>query len=189
MRIRAATIEDAPALGRVMVESWLSAHRGQLPDEAWQKRVDEWSPDVSARGWARVLAEQADGNAPRDVVLVAEDDSPAPHGLVYGTPADDDLSGATAEISALYVSPDHRGRGIGAMLLRAAARELATFCFTTLRVGVLTANLPARNFYEAMDGREVGRRTFDEEGYLLPVTVYAWSDISVLFGECATPLS
>jgi hypothetical protein len=100
MLIRSATIGDAPALGRVMVESWLSAHRGQMPDVAWQKRVDEWTPDVSAQGWARVLVDQADGNVPRDVLLVAEDDSRVLHAWVYGTPADDDLSGATAEISS-----------------------------------------------------------------------------------------
>ena len=40
-------------MGRVMVDSFLSAHRGQMPDAAWQQRVDEWTPEVSARGWAR----------------------------------------------------------------------------------------------------------------------------------------
>jgi hypothetical protein len=39
----------------------------------WE-RVDEWTPEVSARGGARALAERADGNPDRDVVLVAEDD-------------------------------------------------------------------------------------------------------------------
>ena len=43
MEVRAAVPADAPALGRVMVATWLTAHRGQLPDEAWQKRVYEWS--------------------------------------------------------------------------------------------------------------------------------------------------
>jgi RimJ/RimL family protein N-acetyltransferase len=59
---------------------------------------------------------------------------------------------------------------------------LAELGFSTLHIGVLTANLPARRFYEAMGGREIGQRTFDEEGYLLPVTIYAWSDIIALGG-------
>jgi hypothetical protein len=63
MRIRAAVVDAAPAMGRVMVAAWLSAHRGQLPGEAWQKRVEEWTPDVSAQAWARLLTEQADGDA------------------------------------------------------------------------------------------------------------------------------
>jgi len=183
MKIRAAIVDDAPALGRIMVEAWLSAHQGQMPDVAWQKRVDEWTPDVSAQGWARVLVDQAVGNAQFDVLLVAEDDSGILHALVYGTPADDGLSGATAKISALYVAPDAAGRGIGAALLKAAARELAEFGFAALGVDVLTSNRPARRFYEAIGGVEIGQRTFDEEGYLLPVTVYEWSDLTALVGE------
>ena len=59
MKVRAAMVDDAPALGRSRVEAWLSAHRGQMPDAAWQKRVDEYTPEVSARAWARLLIEQA----------------------------------------------------------------------------------------------------------------------------------
>ncbi|WP_310529500.1 GNAT family N-acetyltransferase [Nocardioides sp.] len=183
MMIRAAVVGDAPELGRVMVESWLSAHRDQMPHVAWQRRADEWTADVSGRGWARVMADQVDGSAPHDVLLVAEDDSRAVQALVYGTPADDDVSGAIAEIGALYVSPDRRGQGIGAALLRAGARELAQLGFTTLRLSVLTANRPARGFYEAMGAHEIGQGTFDEEGCLLPVTVYEWSDVNALVGE------
>ena len=180
MRVRAAVVDDAPAMGRLMVESWLSAHRGQMPDAAFQKRVQEWTPEVSARAWARTLAEQADGGAPRDVVLVAEDGVGALVALVSGTSAADDPAGSIAEIGALYVRPDRRGRGIGGSLLRAAAGELAALGFATLHLGVLTANLPARGFYEAMGAREIGQGTFDEEGYLLPETVYAWSDLTSL---------
>ena len=61
MRIRPATAEDAAALGELMVESWLAAHRRQMPEALWQKRVEEWTPEVSARGWARVLADRAEG--------------------------------------------------------------------------------------------------------------------------------
>jgi hypothetical protein len=46
-------------MGRVMVDSLLSAHRGQMPDAAWQQRVDEWTPEVSARGWARVITDRS----------------------------------------------------------------------------------------------------------------------------------
>jgi hypothetical protein len=74
-KIPVAVLEDAPAMGRVMVDSFLSAHRGQMPDAAWQQRVD--------------------------VLLVAEDDSGVLSALVSGTAADDDPSGSIAEIEAL----------------------------------------------------------------------------------------
>ena len=180
MKIRAAVVDDAPAMGRVMVEAWLSAHRGQMPDTAWQKRVDEWTPDVSARAWARLLTERAEGEHARVVLLVAEDDTDDPVALVLGTEAEYDTSGSTARIDALYVLPDRQGEGIGRRLLQEAARELATLGFTLLHIGVLTANLPARGFYTAMGGHEIDQRTFDEEGVLLPESVYAWPDITAL---------
>lgn len=183
MKIRVAVPDDAPAMGRVMVDSFLSAHRGQMPDEAWQHRVHEWTPEVSARGWARAIAEQAEGNSARDVLLVAEDDAGVLNALVSGTAVEDDPSGSIAEIGALYVLPDRRGQRIGGSLLRAAASELAKQGFSALHIGVLTANLPARAFYEAMGGREIGHSTVDEEGFLLPLTVYGWSDITELTSD------
>jgi hypothetical protein len=56
-----------------------------MPDAAWQQRVDEWTPEVPARGWARAITDQAEGNATRDVPLVAEDDSGVLSALVSGT--------------------------------------------------------------------------------------------------------
>jgi len=183
MKIRVAVPGDPSAMGRVMVDAFLSAHRGQMPDAAWQQRVAEWTPDVSARGWARAIAEGAGDGTPRAVLLVAEDDAAVLTALVSGTPADHDPSGSIAEIGALYVRPDRQGEGIGGSLLRAAAGELASQGFSALRLDVLTANLPARAFYEAMGGREIDQGTLDEEGYLLPVTVYGWSDITALSGD------
>lgn len=149
MRIRAAVGDDAPAMGRVMVVSLLSAPY---------------------------------------VVLVAEDDAGALIGLVSGSPADAEPSRSIAEIGALYVLPDRRGQGVGGSMLRAASRELAGLGFSALHVGVLSANLPARAFYEAMGGREIGQGTSDEEGHLLPLTIYGWSDITTLLGASSDTL-
>ncbi|MEO5852960.1 MAG: GNAT family N-acetyltransferase [Nocardioides sp.] len=186
MTVRPAVVDDAPAMGRLMVDSWLSAHRGQIPEDAWHQRVEQWTHEVSARGWARVLAERDSGNTARHVLLVAEDADGVVVAVVAGRAADDAPSGSIAEIGALYVAPDHHGQGIGRALVRAAAGELVTWGFSQLHLGVLTANLPARRFYEAMGGHEIGERTFDEGGYLLPVTVYGWSDINTVVGGAGT---
>jgi hypothetical protein len=49
-----------------------------------------------------------------------------------------------------------------------------------LNIAVLTANQPARRFYESMGGIDVGERMFDEDGHLLAERVYSWPDLSVL---------
>lgn len=182
MKVRPAVAGDAAAMGLVMVEAWLSAHRGQMPETAWQKRVDEWTPEVSADAWARLLVEVANGEVSRVVLLVAEEDAGELVAIVMGTEAQDDPPGSIAQIDALYVRPDRQGKGIGRLLLQTAARELARIGFSALHIGVLTANLPARAFYQAMGGRELGQRTADEEGIPLPETVYAWGDIAALAG-------
>jgi GNAT superfamily N-acetyltransferase len=187
MEIRSAVAEDAPALGRVMVESFLAGHRGQMPDAAWQKRVTEWTPEVSAEAWSRFFVERSDGRASRDVLLVADDEAGVPVALALGTGADDERPGAIGELAALYVLPDRQGQGVGRALLHRVAGALAELGFTSLQVGVLTANLPARGFYEAMGGREHDQTTVDEEGYLLPVTVYVWPDLASLAGGVGRP--
>jgi GNAT superfamily N-acetyltransferase len=184
MTIRAARPGDAPAMGRTMVASWLAAHRGQVPAEVWQQRQEEWTPEVSADAWSRLITEMATGETARHVLLVAEDgtdDGAELVGVVLGLPAGDaSPTSATAEVGALYVTPERWGGGIGAALLRAAAAELVGLGFESLHIGVLTANHPARAFYEAMGGTEVGTRTFDEEGHELAGTVYAWPDLGSL---------
>jgi len=79
--------------------------------------------------------------------------------LVSGGAADGNVDGATGEIGAPYVHPERQGRGIGRALLRAAALHLADLGYTELHIGVLSANGPARAFYEAMGGREIGQGT------------------------------
>ncbi|HTW08554.1 MAG TPA: hypothetical protein VME46_13640 [Acidimicrobiales bacterium] len=75
-----------------MVASFLAASRGQMPEAAFQKRVEEWTPEVSAHGWARALAQLADGNPERDVILVAEVDDGDLLGLASGGAAEREVN-------------------------------------------------------------------------------------------------
>ncbi len=107
-----------------MVPSWLAAHRDHVPADAFQKRVEEWTPDVSAAAWARLLDAQDDAGVPDDVLLVAEDESGVVVGLVLGTPGQDDAD-RVAEIGAIYVLPNRHRMGTGTALLRACADQLS----------------------------------------------------------------
>lgn len=176
MIIRPAQVTDALAMGRVMVDTYLTAHYSQMPEEAWQKRKTEWTHDVSARNWARTIAEIDDGNHAECIyVAVTEGDDVV--GLAMGHPAAE--TAQIGEIGSLYVSESYQGQGIGRQLVQAVAAHLATTGITTLHIAVLAVNTPARRFYEAIGGRVVGEREFDEEGFLLPEIVYGWPDIGV----------
>jgi ribosomal protein S18 acetylase RimI-like enzyme len=176
--IRHARIEDAPALGQVMVASYLAGHRGQMPEEAWRKRQEEWTPAVSAAAWERTLRDIEAGEAPSTCIFVALDERGEVAGLVMGGP--EEAVPGTGAVYAVYVHPDHQGRGHGRALVQAAAAYLAREGMTALRIGCLAANARSRGFYEALGGQVVTERLFDEEGYLLPEVVYGWADTSGL---------
>jgi ribosomal protein S18 acetylase RimI-like enzyme len=180
MIIRAAREADAPAMGRVMVSSYLAAHRDQMPEGAWAKRAEEWTPEVSAAGWARTLGEITSGVRSQDCIYVAVNDSGAIVGLAMGGPVNAEELPQIGAVYALYISTRHQGHGLGRRLVQAVAADLAQKGMTALQIGCLAANTPARGFYAAIGGRLVGERLFDDDGVMLPEVIYEWADIKAL---------
>ena len=183
MMIRPAQEEDAPAMGQVMVASYLAAHRDQMPAEAWTKRAEEWTPEVSADGWARTLREIATDERLQDCTYVALDEGGEIVGLAMSGPANAEKLPQTGAVYALYISTRHQGQGLGRRLVQAVAADLAGHGMTALQIGCLAANAPARAFYEAIGGRLVSERLFDEDGVMLPEVVYEWPDIKALVAK------
>jgi len=176
MIIRLAHVEDAPAMAKVMVDTYLAAHRDQMPEEAWQKRKNEWTYEASEQGWTRTLTGIAAGVDPTCIyVAVAELDEIV--GLAVGHPTESDAQ--IGEIGLLYVRDSYQGQGLGRRLVQTVAAHFAKMGIKALHISVLAANTPARRFYEAIGRRVVSERMFDEEGFLLPVMVYGWPDIRV----------
>lgn len=141
--VRAAHGSDAAALARVQASAWRLDYRGTLPDDdlaalpeaefavRWRQATDD---PPSARH--HVLAACAGA----DVV-----------GLTTLAPAEDpDRDPATdAEVAALVVDPDHRGRGHGSRLLAAAAERLRGDGFATAVTWVDADADPVRRFLES----------------------------------------
>jgi ribosomal protein S18 acetylase RimI-like enzyme len=182
MVVRAARVEDAPALARVIVDTCRSAHRSHVPEAYWQKRFGEWTYEDSERNWRRSLRQIASGKSPRECTYVAVD-SPAEGmgdrevvGLAVGGPPKAGGPADTGEIYALYVCESHQRRGLGRRLVQAVAAHLATVGMPALRIGCLAVNTPARCFYEALGGRVVGEREILEYGFTLREVIYGWPD-------------
>jgi ribosomal protein S18 acetylase RimI-like enzyme len=180
MLVRIARMEDAPAMARVTVDTFLSAHQGQMPEAAWMQRKEEWTYEVSERSWARTLREIAEGARPEGCIYVALDEAGEVVGLAVGGPPRADGPEDTGEIHMLYVRESHQGRGHGRRLVRAVAAHLAQRGKHALVIGCLAANAPARRFYEALGGGLIGEREYDEAGIMLPEVVYGWTDIRAL---------
>ncbi|MEZ4680970.1 MAG: hypothetical protein R2932_42840 [Caldilineaceae bacterium] len=106
MIIRMADEADAPAMGRVMVETYLRAHKGQIPNAAWLERQAEWTPEVSAANWARAIRAIAEDAHSLNCIYVAVAENEQPEqvvGLIMGGPSGVAGYEGVGDIYALYV--------------------------------------------------------------------------------------
>lgn len=136
---RPATRTDASAIAAIRYRSSAAAYRDLLPAERlFPLSVSDWTERVAG------LIEEPD-----HLVVVAVDSDGTVLGFVCAAPSrDHDADDGTAEVQMLYVDPDRWRTGVGGMLLRAATEGLAGRGFTGATLWVLTANRPARCFYE-----------------------------------------
>jgi ribosomal protein S18 acetylase RimI-like enzyme len=160
--VRRATVEDAPAMGRVHVRAWQAAYRGHMPDEY----LDGLRAEERAAYWERGLRR----DRPAGLVLVAERDGQVVGFAAVGPTQDPEGAG---ELYSINVDPDHWGTGAGRALLAAAQAELAGSGHAEAVLWVLPGNDRARRFYEvagwAADGSE---RTSEVFGAVVPEVRY-----------------
>jgi ribosomal protein S18 acetylase RimI-like enzyme len=188
MIIRPAIEGDAPAMGRLMVETFLRAHKGQMLDGAWQRRQEEWTWEVSAKGWSRSIREIGDGTSPQDCIYLAVDEAAgeAPEqlaGLVMGGQAECGPWEGAGEIYALYVGFGYQRRGLGRKLVQAAVQQLRQAGMNRLVIRSLVANGPANQFYASLGGQVAGQRESEDEGFPILEQIFGWEDSSQLMEE------
>lgn len=72
------------------------------------------------------------------------------------------------EICALYVDPEYKRKGIGRQLLQYALSDLKENGKHKVILWCLDKNIPSRNFYKAMGGKELGSKVLflNEDPYL-----------------------
>ena len=88
-----------------------------------------------------------------------------PIGMVGGYPGSDEGDDSVAVVFGMYVAREHRGRGIGRLLLTSLIDRLSSFPqITTIRLGVTETQDPARRLYESMGFQVVGKT---EEGIVV----------------------
>jgi ribosomal protein S18 acetylase RimI-like enzyme len=177
--IRVAVPDDAAAIARVLVDTYRVAHRGQVPDRLLDFPPIDEAYAESERNWRRALNEIASTPQSRERIFIAVEGERVV-GLGMGVPRglpELQFAGFAGEVVCLYVAVTHQRRGIGSQLLRAIFQHLAHVGLLPIAIECLSANLPARRFYEAMGGRNVGDRTRNDDDFLLPATVYGWSEV------------
>ncbi|GAA2520650.1 GNAT family N-acetyltransferase [Streptomyces levis] len=167
-RIREMTRADCDRVAEIRVRGWQHAYRGMIP----QSYLDGLSVAEDAE---RRRARLVQGGAV--VNLVAEDAAGEVVGWAcHGPYREGEVQVRTgdAELYALYVHPDHLGRGAGQALLAESVTRCAAAGHGRLLLWVLKENARARRFYERAGLRPDGaEEPFEVDGVVVPEVRYA----------------
>ncbi len=164
--IRPATVDDAPGIAQVQVESWRSTYTGLIPETI----IADLTVERRERQWQHMIPLEG------SVVYVAEDENGQIVGFVAGGAARDGTSGYTGELFAIYLLASTQRGGIGRQLVQALAQTLIEHGHQSMLVWVLKTNPIGRGFYEKLGGVYVSEKV---DGELVEVS-YGWPDIRVL---------
>jgi len=157
------------------VDSWRTTYRGIIPDAY----LDGMTIEDSTVLWHRVLSA-----APNTTnTFVAEFDGTVA-GFSSGLMLKEPRHGLDAELSAIYVTPQHQRSGIGRQLVGAVAAAQAALGGTGLVVWVLAANRRARTFYEDLGAELLIEQPFQWDGMDLVEAGYGWRDLDALLDAC-----
>jgi ribosomal protein S18 acetylase RimI-like enzyme len=136
---RGATPEDARAIAAIHVRSWQAAYRGIVPTAY----LDALSIDQREGVWHQMLQR---GGA--DTWLVETNGQPVGW-ISVGRSRDTDAAVSTGELYAIYVDPDHWGRGIGRQLWSDAEKRMESSGVSEVTLWVLKHNARAMRFYHS----------------------------------------
>jgi ribosomal protein S18 acetylase RimI-like enzyme len=152
--IRPIVAADAATVADLHTTSWRSAYRGMLRDAY----LDGDIATERRHAWATRLETPVDAN----YGFIAESEA-GPVGFVYMLGRDDATWGTL--VDNLHVLPGLKGRGIGRLLLEAAAHETGRrYPRERVHLFVFEKNVDARRFYARVGGREVERGVVEPPG-------------------------
>lgn len=124
--LRPASLEDAAAVAAIWSEGWRAGHLGHVPEALVAVRTPEsFEARAAARVGGTVVAVAGTDDAVAGFVMVVRD-----------------------EVEQVYVSAEHRGGGVAAVLLAEAERLVAAGGYGRAWLAVVAGNARARRFYE-----------------------------------------
>ena len=169
MHIREARVADAPAIARVHVDSWRTTYPGIVSDEHLA------SLDVAEREdrWRGIL-----GRAGDDFTYVATTDAGEIVGFAGGGPERSGDQVYRGELFGIYLLEAYQRQGTGRRLIEVTARRLIEAGMRSMLIWVLTENMPARRFYEALGGEYVREQGITIGGVEIAEVAYGWTDIA-----------
>lgn len=168
MRIREASVTDAPAIARVTVDTWKTAYRGIIDDNY----LNNLSYEEREKGWKQFPFDDC-------FVYVAVDGAQKILGFAAAGPEREGNPAYQGELYAIYVCQEDQNKGTGSALFLTVLQKMAEASINSLLLWVL-ADSPYRRFYEKHGGQPLGSKLLEMEGFINEITAYGWADIRVV---------
>ncbi len=177
LRIRRGVIDDAPEASRLHAATWRTSYRGLVPDAL----LDGLAPTRWEIPWRRSF-ESMD---PTRAVHIAEIAGRIVGFAGAGRSRAGAPPGHVGEVYSLYVHPACQRRGIGRILLKAAATGLVERGLVPIAIWTLFDNPGSRGFYASRGGVVVGAKRESFDGYELHEVAFGWTDPVALLTDPA----
>lgn len=164
--IRESTADDLEKVAEIKVRNWAETYGSILQPAVLRPFLDR----------ARQLADLRRAvELPTTALLVAEGPSGTVVGFALGYMAHE----PEPLLESLHVVGEHRGHGVGTLLMRSTAAHLMAHGYSSLRLGVLVGNVDATRFYEGLGATMVG---VEPVSWANGVShqVYRWSSLEAL---------
>ncbi|MDB5891662.1 MAG: family N-acetyltransferase [Polaromonas sp.] len=140
--VRPATARDAKAVAEIHVATWHAAYKDLMPAEYLRSMTQE-----KRQAYWREAIEYSEPQ-----LLVATEGDKVIGFAGFDRSRDAGTKSTVGEIWALYVSPEHWGRGAGLALWDGAREGLKEEGCTQVTLWVLLKNEPALRFFEQAAG-------------------------------------
>lgn len=167
--IRKATVADAEALALVHDATWRETYAGLMSGQM----VDALTADARAAVWRRKLAGES---GDLSTAYVAERAGAFVAFGSCGEQRDQALAAAgyAGEFTAVYVLKTDQRHGLGAGLMSAMMRDLASRSLVGFTCWAPRANIPVRSLCEKLGGKLMGQREITLEQGALNEVAYGW---------------
>jgi GNAT superfamily N-acetyltransferase len=140
--VRPATARDAKAIAEIHVATWQAAYKDLMPEDYINKMTQE-----KRQAYWREAIEYSEPQ-----LLVATDGEQLVGFVGYDRSRDAKTRSTVGEIWAIYVAPDHWGKGVGLALWDGARDGLKEEGCTQVTIWVLLGNERALEFCEHAAG-------------------------------------
>jgi ribosomal protein S18 acetylase RimI-like enzyme len=154
MRLRSATIADAPLIGRLHADSWRFAYRGALSDEYLDAKVDR---EQHERWRERLESPQSN----QSVFVLVDDLAILGFACIYV----DHHPEFGSFLNNLHVAQSHLRHGYGTRLMAAVREHCLRFApASALYLFVLESNERAQSFYYRLGATHSGNEIWHPPG-------------------------